>query len=48
MLWLACHNSKIDWRTEKINITRCLDKYGKILGTKARIIKIKRRRRKRR
>ena len=29
MLWLACHNPKIDRRTGKINITRCLDKYGK-------------------
>ena len=29
MLWLACHNPKIDWRTGKINIIRCLDKYGK-------------------
>ena len=29
MLWLACHNPKIDLRTGKINIIRCLDKYGK-------------------
>jgi len=29
MLWLACHNSEIDWRTEKVKITRCLEECGK-------------------
>jgi len=23
MLWLACHNPKIDWRTGEVKITRC-------------------------
>jgi len=23
MLWLACHNPEIDWRTEKVKMTRC-------------------------
>ena len=23
MLWLACHNPEIDWRTEEIKMTRC-------------------------
>jgi len=29
MLWLACHNSKIYWRTRVVKIIRCLEKYGK-------------------
>ena len=29
MPWLACHNPEIDWKTGKVQITRCLDKYGK-------------------
>jgi len=29
MLWLACHNPEIDWRTEKVKITRCLEKCEK-------------------
>jgi len=29
MLWLACHNPEIDWRTEKVKITRCLEECGK-------------------
>jgi len=29
MLWLACHNLEIDWRTEKVKMTRCPEKYGK-------------------
>ena len=23
MLWLACHNPEIDWRTKKVKMTRC-------------------------
>ena len=23
MLWLVCHNPEIDWRTEKVKMTRC-------------------------
>ena len=29
MPWLACYNPEIDWRTEKVKITRYLEKYGK-------------------
>jgi len=29
MLWLARHNSEIDWRTEEVKITRCPKEYGK-------------------
>ena len=29
MLWLACHNSEIDWRTEEVKITRCPEKCDK-------------------
>ena len=29
ILWLACHNSEIDWRTEKVKITRCLEECEK-------------------
>ena len=27
--WLACHNPRINWRTEKVKIIRCLEKYEK-------------------
>ena len=29
MLWLACHNPEIDWKTGEVKITRCLEEYGK-------------------
>jgi len=29
MLWLAHHNPKIDWRTEEIKMTRCLEECRK-------------------
>ena len=29
MLWLACHNSEIDWRMGEIKMTRCLEECGK-------------------
>jgi len=29
MPWLACHNSKIDWKTGEVKITRCLEKCDK-------------------
>ena len=29
MPWLACQNPKIDWRTGKVKMTRCLEKCGK-------------------
>ena len=29
MLWLAYHNLEIDWKTEKVQMTRCPDEYGK-------------------
>ena len=29
ILQLAHHNPKIDWKTEKVKITRCLEEYGK-------------------
>jgi len=29
MLWLACHNSEIYWRTEEIKIIRCLEECEK-------------------
>ena len=29
MPWLACHNPEIDWGTEEIKMTRCLDECGK-------------------
>ena len=32
--WLACHNSEINWKTEEVKITICLDKYGKQLKAK--------------
>jgi len=29
MPWLACHNPEVDWRTGKVKMTRCLEKYRK-------------------
>jgi len=29
MPWLACYNSKIDWKTVEVKITRCPEKCGK-------------------
>jgi len=29
MLWLACHNPKIDWRTGEVKMTRCPEKCEK-------------------
>ena len=29
MLWLACHNLEIDWRTGEVKMTRCLEECGK-------------------
>jgi len=29
MLWLACHNPEIDWKTGKVKIMRCPEKCGK-------------------
>ena len=29
MLWLACYNPKINWRTEEMKMTRCPEKCGK-------------------
>ena len=29
ILWLAHHNSEIDWRIGEIKITRCLEEYEK-------------------
>ena len=29
MLWLACHNPDINWKTGEVKITRYLDEYGK-------------------
>jgi len=29
MLWLARHNSEIDWRTEEVKMTRCPEDCGK-------------------
>jgi len=29
MLWLACHNPEIDWRTGEVKIMRCPEEYGK-------------------
>ena len=29
MLWLARHNPKIDWRTEEVKMTRCLEECEK-------------------
>ena len=29
MLWLACHNPEIDWKTGEVKMTRCSEEYGK-------------------
>jgi len=29
MLWLACHNLEINWKTEEIKMMRCPEKCGK-------------------
>ena len=29
MLWLACHNPEIDWRTEEVQMMRCPEECGK-------------------
>ena len=29
MLWLGCHNPEIDWKTEEVKMTRCLDECRK-------------------
>ena len=29
MLWLACHNPEIDWRTREVKIMRCPEECGK-------------------
>ena len=29
MLWLACHNPEIDWRTGEVKMTRCPEECGK-------------------
>ena len=29
MLWLACHNSEIDWRTVEVKMIRCPEECGK-------------------
>jgi len=29
MLWLACHNPEIDWRTGEVRMTRCPEECGK-------------------
>ena len=29
MLWLVYHNPEIDWRTDKVKMTRCLKECGK-------------------
>ena len=29
MLWLACYNIEIDWKTEEVKMTRCPDEYRK-------------------
>ena len=29
MLWLACHNPEINWRTGEVKMTRCLEECGK-------------------
>jgi len=29
MLWLACHNPEIDWKTGEVKMTRCLEECGK-------------------
>ena len=34
ILWSVCHNFEIDWKTSKVNMIRCLEKYGKWQGLK--------------
>jgi len=29
MLWLAHHNSEIDWKIKEVKIMRCSEEYGK-------------------
>ena len=29
MLWLACHNPEIDWKTGEVKMTRCPEECGK-------------------
>ena len=29
MLWLACHNSEINWKIGEVKMIRCLKEYGK-------------------
>ena len=29
MLWLACHNPEIDWRTEEVKMMGCSEECGK-------------------
>ena len=29
ILWLACYNPEIDWRTKEVKMTRCLEECGK-------------------
>ena len=29
MPWLACHNPKIDWKTEEVKMTKCSEECGK-------------------
>jgi len=29
ILWLACHNPKIDWKTVEVKMMRCLEECGK-------------------
>ena len=29
MLWLACHNPEINWKTGEVKMTRCLEECGK-------------------
>ena len=29
MLWLACHNPEINWKTGEVKMTRCPEEYGK-------------------
>ena len=36
MLWLACHNSEINWRTGEVKMTRCPEECGKQWRSKQR------------
>ena len=29
ILWLACYNSEINWKTGEVKMTQCLEEYGK-------------------